>query len=382
MGCCCCCGGDDGASFTEMMNKPPKVEEVSALMTTLQDKSTPPGKSSMMCCFCFPKALCCCCCCGGGVNATTVKKNELVKASKESFGGGDSFLAHPATVKALSKMFRVGGDGSKAPIKLEYFGTALTLLSVGNIVDKLKALFQAFCGSLDLTLDVLKRMMKSIIDAGVNLAEKIANYVTAIFSGGLVPGGKLVKVAFASINTIIGAKLITHAVKKMIAKMDVDGDGSVSWKEFKKHAMSRSSMFRKFVAWFDRKGKMIRGERSGDQESELIVNGKTYWAFLDVDGEREHINLWKNKEDKFAGLDCDKEISLFEPCKLICPPDESDENTFEIEDLDGKVWEIECMNRNDFFEWTDDLENFCEAPNLDGVDPDDFEKDSKGGCCC
>lgn len=299
-----------------------------------------------------------------------------------SFKNSDSFLSNGLAIKALGGLFQNARE--KSNVKLEYLNAGLVLLSFGEIEDKVEGLFEAFTGAVGgvMNKDILTRMMNAVVTAGIDLAEKLSSYLSKATTGGLLPGGKLVRLALGIMNGLVGVHLISRTVKKMTKKMDKDGDGDITFEEFQRVALGRDSMIRKFIMWFAKKSEILQGKRSEHTEGNITVNGTKYYGFLDVEDSREDILLYTSQEDRKAKRDPVEKISLLEPCSL----NEGDENdwkdgeefSFFITDKDRKRWNIQCENIGDYFEWVDEAEEYCDAPPI----PDEDSRADDEGMCC
>lgn len=179
------------------------------------------------------------------------------------------------------------------------------------------------------------------------------------------------------LNGTIGSYFLQNRVDKML-KRDVNNDGSIDYGEFEACAMRRDSLIRKAVAWVERKTAIIRGERSDVLVGELKVDGGLVWARiceteLDVN---ECLEYWESEDQVGQKGSRLGRISLQEPCAIDDGEDESD-NIFTIIDSNKKRWEIECLDKESFFDWYDAVDDKCDA-KLEG---DDLKDDGLAGGC-
>jgi len=65
-----------------------------------------------------------------------------------------------------------------------------------------------------------------------------------------------------------------------------------------------------------------------------------------------------------------------EPCAIDDGDDESD-NIFTIVDANKKRWEIECLDKESFFDWYDAVDDKCDAK----LEKDDLEDDGVASVC-
>eukprot|EP00035_Acanthoeca_spectabilis_P013069 m.237429 g.237429 ORF g.237429 m.237429 type:complete len:382 (-) comp15793_c1_seq1:114-1259(-) len=359
-GLCWCC--EDGISFSDLITEPPTTEEVQRFMEMLQGKADPDGDDDT-CLWCFPKSILCGCCrcmcptfCAKPDPVATVDRKEVVEASKAS--GSKSFLGNALAAKYLAKLF---ASKSASKVRIEYLVAGLTLLSVGSMQEKLKALFSAFAHAVGgaFNRQALERTVRSLLKTVIDIAAKVSDTL----SGALVPGGRAVRLMLAALNGVVGDYFVTKRVDEML-KGDRDGDGAIGYEEFITIAMGKKSLVRKTLQWVADKTAIMRGEKEPDLTGRIMIDGVEVWAFVhetDVDADQK-IEWWTSESALAARSASDRAgvISLQEPCSFTDGAEDND-NWFEIVDKDNKRWRLEALDRESFLEWYDAVDQFCDA---------------------